>query len=272
MSLEPSTGIRFYKAMANTGTHVANLWSSTGTLLATATFAGETASGWQQVNFTPPGIAITPTTSFYVASYHTNVGHYSATQFPAVGGVDNAPLHALANSVSANGVYRYGASSAFPNLTFAGSNYWVDVVFQPGPAPTLSSIAVTPANPSIGTGTTQQFTATGTYSDGSTQNITSQATWTSSSPAATIDNQPSSPSRGLATGVSAGTTTITAALSGISGITTLAVQAAQLTITTNSLSNGTTSVSYSATLAASGGTLPYSWSIVPGLGLGFPRG
>ena len=48
------TGIRFYKAMANTGTHVANLWSSTGTLLATATFSGETASGWQQVNFTPP--------------------------------------------------------------------------------------------------------------------------------------------------------------------------------------------------------------------------
>jgi hypothetical protein len=124
------TGIRFYKAMANTGTHVANLWSSTGTLLATATFAGETASGWQQVNFTPPGIAMTPTTSFYVASYHTNVGHYSVNQF-ATAGVDNPPLHALANSVSANGVYRYGASSAFPNQTFNSSNYWVDVVFQP---------------------------------------------------------------------------------------------------------------------------------------------
>src|SRR5204863_5554201 len=32
------TGIRFYKSAANTGTHVANLWSNTGTLLATATF------------------------------------------------------------------------------------------------------------------------------------------------------------------------------------------------------------------------------------------
>src|ERR1700687_3222828 len=40
------TGIRFYKASANTGTHVGNLWTSTGTLLATATFTSETASGW----------------------------------------------------------------------------------------------------------------------------------------------------------------------------------------------------------------------------------
>ena len=41
-------------------------------------------------------------------------------------------------------------------------------------AATLLSIAVTPANPSIATGTTQQFTATGTFSDNSTQNLTSQ--------------------------------------------------------------------------------------------------
>ena len=48
------TGIRFYKASTNTGSHVANLWSSSGTKLATATFTGETASGWQQVNFASP--------------------------------------------------------------------------------------------------------------------------------------------------------------------------------------------------------------------------
>ena len=52
------TGIRFYKASTNTGTHVGNLWSSTGTNLATATFSGESASGWQQVNFATP-VAIT---------------------------------------------------------------------------------------------------------------------------------------------------------------------------------------------------------------------
>src|SRR2546428_13799565 len=48
------TGLRFYKGSTNTGTHIGNLWSSTGTLLATATFSGETASGWQQVNLSSP--------------------------------------------------------------------------------------------------------------------------------------------------------------------------------------------------------------------------
>ena len=125
--------------------------------------------------------------------------------------------------------------------------------------PTLSSIAVTPANPTINTGATQQFTATGTYSNGSTQNITSQVTWTSSSTAVATVN-----ANGLATGASAGGTTITAALSGVTGSTTLTVQAAPLAITTDSLPNGTLNVAYSATLAASGGTLPYTWSISDG--------
>ena len=180
-------GIRFYKASTNTGTHVGNLWSSTGTLLATATFSGETSSGWQQVNFTTP-VTIAANT-VYVASYHANNGHYSVnSNYFATSGVDNAPLHALANGVSGgNGVYTYGASSAFPNLTFNSSNYWVDVAFQAGPPPTLNSISVTPSNPSITTGIAQQFTATGSYSDGSTQNLTSQATWTSSNPSAATD-------------------------------------------------------------------------------------
>src|SRR5207302_8669396 len=55
------TGIRFYKGPGNTGTHVGTLWSSTGTKLASATFSGETASGWQQVNFSTP-VTITANT------------------------------------------------------------------------------------------------------------------------------------------------------------------------------------------------------------------
>ena len=70
------TGIRFYKASANTGTHIGNLWTSTGQLLASATFTSETASGWQQVNFAQP-VAITKNTT-YVASYFAPKGHYSA--------------------------------------------------------------------------------------------------------------------------------------------------------------------------------------------------
>ena len=125
------TGIRFYKASANTGTHVANLWTNSGTKLATATFTNETASGWQQVNFSSP-VAITANT-VYVASYHANVGHYSDDQYYFQGaGVDSPPLHALADGVSGvNGVYAYGSTSSFPSQGWRSSNYWVDVVFQP---------------------------------------------------------------------------------------------------------------------------------------------
>ncbi len=70
------TGARFYKGTLNTGTHVATLWTNTGTQLATATFSGETASGWQQVSFaTPVPIAANTT---YVISYLAPKGHYSA--------------------------------------------------------------------------------------------------------------------------------------------------------------------------------------------------
>ena len=123
------TGIRFYKAITNTGTHVANLWTNTGTLLATETFTEETASGWQQVNFSSP-VAITANT-VYVASYRTNVGHYSEDQyFFSDRGVDSQPLHAPADGISGfNGAY--GSAGSFPNQGWHSSNYWVDVVFQP---------------------------------------------------------------------------------------------------------------------------------------------
>src|SRR5205814_2043437 len=52
-------GIRFYKSATNTGTHTGSLWSSTGTKLATATFSGETAAGWQEVRFATPAAGAT---------------------------------------------------------------------------------------------------------------------------------------------------------------------------------------------------------------------
>jgi uncharacterized protein YjdB len=76
---------------------------------------------------------------------------------------------------------------------------------------TLQSIAVTPASPTVGIGNTVQFTATGTYSDNSTKNITSSVTWASSNPSfATIIA-----TAGLATGVAVGTTEITATLGSV---------------------------------------------------------
>ena len=103
------TGLRFYKGSGNTGTHVGHLWSSDGTLLAAAIFTDETATGWQQVDLTAP-VAISPH-QVYVASYHTDVGHYAADAgYFSAGGVDSGPLHApAAGSVGGNGVYAYGA-------------------------------------------------------------------------------------------------------------------------------------------------------------------
>jgi len=122
------TGVRFYKGASNTGTHIGNLWSNAGQLLATVTFTNETASGWQQATFSQP-VAITAGT-VYVVSYHTNVGFYSVNSGYFASAFDNPPLHAVANGASPNGVYAYGATQ-FPNGSYNASNYWVDVVFNP---------------------------------------------------------------------------------------------------------------------------------------------
>jgi hypothetical protein len=87
---------------------------------------------------------------------------------------------------------------------------------------TLTAIAVTPNPASFATGDNQQFTATATYSDSSTANVTSSATWSAANSAVATVN-----SSGLATGVATGSTTITATLSNITGSATAAVTAAE---------------------------------------------
>src|SRR5664280_959812 len=123
-------GIRFYKGSGNTGTHLGRLWTSSGTRLASATFTGESATGWQQVTFSSP-IAITAGTT-YIASYYAPVGRYADDEGVFATGVDNGPLHAPASVTgSPNGIYRYGANGGFPSSTYLSTNYWVDVVFAP---------------------------------------------------------------------------------------------------------------------------------------------
>jgi hypothetical protein len=125
------TGVRFYKASTNVGTHVGSLWSTTGTLLASGTFSNETASGWQTLTFASP-VTVTAGAT-YVAAYLAPSGHYSYTaQGFGTGGVTNGPLTAVANGTSANGVFTYSGTSTFPSSTFNAANYWVDVNFQPG--------------------------------------------------------------------------------------------------------------------------------------------
>ena len=124
------SAIRFYKGPQNTGTHVGNLWSASGTRLATATFSNESASGWQQVNLSSP-VSIAANT-IYVVSYHTN-GNYSAgDDYFDTASKTNGPLTAPdTGTAGGNGVYTYGSASVFPTKSFLGTNYWVDVVFNP---------------------------------------------------------------------------------------------------------------------------------------------
>jgi hypothetical protein len=93
---------------------------------------------------------------------------------------------------------------------------------------TLSSIAVTPANPSISVGATQQFTATGTFSDRTTRDLTNFVTWTSSNTVVAIIGPNTSVTPpllpGVASALATGTSTITATSGGISGSTTLTVK------------------------------------------------
>jgi PKD repeat protein len=101
--------------------------------------------------------------------------------------------------------------------------------------PQIQSIAVTPANTSISAEMTLQYTATATFSDGSTQNVSDSATWESSNASiATISNV--SGTQGLVSSAAAGKSTISAALEGTTGSTGLTVTAAPTT--TGSWSGG----------------------------------
>ena len=92
------------------------------------------------------------------------------------------------------------------------------------PPPTLQSITVTPATPSIEAGQVQQFTATGNYSDGGNQDLTATAVWSSSNPGVATVN-----AAGLASGLTAGASNITATQDGVtSNIAVLTVTAPTL--------------------------------------------
>ncbi|MFD2091856.1 DUF4082 domain-containing protein [Blastococcus deserti] len=120
------TGVRFYKSVANTGTHTGSLWSSSGELLATGTFTGETARGWQTLTFATPVPVQAGVT--YVASYLAPSGHYAADPGYFTGrSVSTGVLTAPAGSGTAgNGLYRYGGG--FPTDSHNDANYYVDVV------------------------------------------------------------------------------------------------------------------------------------------------
>ena len=134
------TGLRFYKGANNTGSHVGTLWSADGTALATGTFTGESASGWQTLSFDHP-VAVSKNTQ-YVVSYRSTTGSYSLTPNAfAAADLSRPPLQVTATS----GVYSY--ATGFPTSTSA-SNYFVDPVFVDS-APAIWMTSTTPASGAV---------------------------------------------------------------------------------------------------------------------------
>ena len=216
-------GVRFYKVTGNTGTHTGELYSSTGTRLAQATFTGETSSGWQTVMFSAP-VAIAANTT-YVATYFSSAGNYISSQL--TGAITNAPLTALADGTDGhNGVYVYTSTPAFPTgvSSVAPQNYWVDVVYQASSGGVVANAGM---NQTI-TLPTSSVTLNGS---GSTGTITSYS-WT----------KVSGPNSPTITTPSAVTTTVTGLIQGtyvfqlsVNGSTSTA----QVTITVNPAGGGT---------------------------------
>lgn len=120
----------------------------------------------------------------------------------------------------------------FVGLVFAGSTSYsivckasyiiegLGIAVEPTVPKTLESITITPKTASIAVDSTQQFTATGTYSDDSTADLTAEVSWTSS------DTGVATISSGLATGVSVGMATITASMGSLSDTAELTVSEA----------------------------------------------
>ncbi len=153
-------GVRFYKGLTNTGTHIGKLWSSSGTLLSEATFVNETADGWQEVRFGVPVFIQANTT--YIASYFSQSGYFAINPGGMNSGFSNGNLTLLANGVDGpNSVYKYvGGTGGFPDQNGTGANYSIDVVFSPSLSSPLNLnyelTSVKDANECVSTGSPLQ--------------------------------------------------------------------------------------------------------------------
>jgi hypothetical protein len=170
---------------------------------------------------TPSTARVTPGTGVHLAA----LGHFSdgSTQeltaeaaWAATPGTIATVTQGLVTGISAGGATitaSYGGMTQSAVVTVA--------------AATLVSIAVAPASPTVPVGVDQPFTATGTFSDLSTQDLTALAAWTSSvTTVAAVSSAPGS--EGVATAIAVGSATIAASYAGVTGSTTMAVAASTL--------------------------------------------
>ncbi|MCU1313738.1 MAG: Ig-like, group 2 [Acidobacteriaceae bacterium] len=205
-----------------------------GSTNVTATLSGISGSATLTVPAAPKtltSIAVTPSsttiaigsTAQFSASATYSDGSTTdvtatATWASATPGVATINASGLATAISA------GPASLTASMAGVTGTATLTVAAPTPPPVTLTSIAVTPATATVQLGAKQQFSATATYSDGSTANVSTNATWASATPAvATVS------AAGLATGLTAGTTAVTATVSGVTGTATLTVAARTVT-------------------------------------------
>ncbi len=148
------TAIRYWKAASETGSHVGRIWSSTGTLLASVTFANETASGWQQQALST-ALSINANTT-YVVSVNVN-SYFAITTNALASSIVSGDLKTVADGN--NGVY--GSPGSLPTNSYENSNYFRDIVFVASTTtpPTTESIFTnqTPINPNDTDNTTYEL-------------------------------------------------------------------------------------------------------------------
>ncbi len=207
----------------------------TGTLIGTLTLPFRADGGPAMVSL--HGDAVTATlTSIAVTPTNPSIVAGDLIQLTATGTYSNGTMKNVTNiatwSSSSTAVASVSNASGTQGLVIAKAAGTSTITATSGSiagstkltvtAPVLKSITVTPANPSIEIGASQQFTATGTYNNGSAQNLTSSVTWSSSSAGvATISD--ASGSQGLARAVGIGSATITAVSGSVKGSTTMTV-------------------------------------------------
>lgn len=137
-------------------------------------------------------------------------GGYSAQQLRLVANPDATNIEYLVILVGDDGFKRECVQTTFSEDRAFGYSMLVHETDRPRAA--LASLAITPSPPSVVHGTSLQLTATGTFEDSSTSNLTPLVTWTSTNElVAKVDLL------GNLTGVSAGTATIFCELTGVSG-------------------------------------------------------
>ena len=199
-------------------------------------------------------LTVTPATLVSVAVTPPNpsIAKGSTQQFTAIGTYTDNTTQNLTNtatwSSSAAAVATIGATGLTQSLATGSTTIravsgsvtsnLVTLIVSP---PALVSIAMTPTSSSIAKGTTQQFTAIGTYTDNSTQNLTSTVTWNTSTPAvATIG------ATGLAQSLATGSTTIQAVSGSVSSnsatltVSPAILQSISVTPANPSIAKGTT--------------------------------